>query len=49
VGIVWVGVDVGRYHHHVAAVNDDDLVVYSQQVANDEYPLRAVIDEITGR
>ena len=47
--IVWIGVDVGRYYHHVAAVTDDDLVVYSQQAANDEYPLSAVIDEITGR
>lgn len=33
---LWIGVDIGKAHHHVAAVDGDGRLVYSQRVANDE-------------
>ncbi|MCL7457376.1 transposase [Micromonospora echinofusca] len=33
---LWIGVDIGKAHHHVAAVDGDGRLVYSRRVANDE-------------
>jgi transposase len=45
---VWAGVDAGKEHHHVAAVDEAGKVVFSRRVANDEPALRQVITEVTG-
>jgi hypothetical protein len=45
---VWAGVDAGKEHHHVVAVDSDGRVVWSQKVANDEAALRGVIGEVSG-
>jgi transposase len=44
---VWAGVDAGKEHHHVVAVDQAGTVVLSRKVANDEPALRAVIAEVT--
>src|SRR5215472_6724492 len=46
-GRVWVGVDAGKEHHHVVAVDSDGRVVWSRKVANDEAALRSVITEVS--
>lgn len=43
---VWVGVDIGKSHHHVAAVDRDGRLVFSRRVANDEGDITAVIAEV---
>jgi transposase len=48
VGAVWAGVDAGKEHHHVAAVDETGSVVLSRRVANDEPALRAVIAAVAG-
>ncbi|MEU7926390.1 transposase [Micromonospora sp. NPDC049801] len=35
---LWIGVDIGKTHHHVATVDGDGRLVYSRRVANDETP-----------
>jgi hypothetical protein len=43
---LWIGVDIGKAHHHVAAVDATGREVYSRRVANDETDLLEVIGEI---
>ncbi len=44
---LWVGVDIGKEHHHIAAVNADGKLVYSRRVANDERALLAAMAEVS--
>jgi transposase len=43
---VWVGVDVGKEHHWVVAVDAEGRVVFSRKVANDEGAILAVLADI---
>jgi hypothetical protein len=49
VSFLYVGVDIGKQHHHIAVVNDRGVVVWSRRVVNDESPLRAAITEVCHR
>ena len=42
-GKVWIGVGVGRDHHHVSAVDDAGPVLFSEQVPNRQPELTAVV------
>ncbi|MFV2103174.1 IS110 family transposase [Micromonospora sp. LOL_024] len=44
---LWIGVDIGKAHHHVAAVDGDGRLVYSQRVANDETALLTVMADVS--
>jgi transposase len=44
---LWIGVDIGSTHHHVAAVDTAGRLKYSRRVANDETALLQVIAEVT--
>jgi hypothetical protein len=48
-GAIWVGVDVGKTHHHVAAVDDAGRLVLSQQVANDQLEIAAIVAQFGRR
>jgi hypothetical protein len=43
---LWVGVDIGKAHHHVAAADGDGRLVSSRKVDNDEPDILAVIAEV---
>ncbi|WP_053723184.1 IS110 family transposase [Saccharothrix sp. NRRL B-16348] len=43
--LVWVGIDVGKAHHHACAMDPDGKVVFSQKVANDQ----AAIEQLVAR
>lgn len=43
---LWIGVDIGRAHHHVAAVDGEGRLVFSRKVDNDERDILAVIAEV---
>ena len=45
-GQVWAGVDVGKEHHWVCAVDDSGKVVLSRRLVNDEQPIRELVAEI---
>ena len=45
-GQVWAGVDVGKEHHRVCAVDDSGKVVLSRRLVNDEQPIRELVAEI---
>jgi hypothetical protein len=45
-GQLWVGVDVGKEHHWVCALDATGTVVLSRTLDNDEQAIRAVIAEI---
>ncbi|MFC8851318.1 MULTISPECIES: transposase [unclassified Micromonospora] len=44
---LWIGVDIGKTHHHVAAVDGGGRLVYSRRVANDETTLLTVMAEVS--
>src|SRR5215213_9190362 len=43
---LWVGVDIGKAHHHVAAVDGEGRLVFSRKVDNDERDILTVIAEV---
>jgi Transposase len=43
---VWVGVDVGKQHHWVAAVDGEGRVLLSRKVANDQTAITGVLGEL---
>jgi transposase len=43
--LVWVGIDVGKVHHHACAMDGNGKVVFSQKVANDQ----AAIEQLVAR
>lgn len=45
-GQVWAGVDVGKEHHWVCAVDDSGKVMLSRRLVNDEQPIRELVAEI---
>jgi transposase len=45
---VWVGVDIGKAHHHATALDGAGDVLLSRRVANTEPDLLALIDEVAG-
>ena len=42
----WAGVDIGREHHHVVAMDADGRGLFSQRVVNDELALTEMIREV---
>jgi transposase len=44
---LWIGVDIGNTHHHIAAIDTTGQVTYSRRAANDETVLLEVIAEVT--
>jgi Transposase len=49
VSYLYVGVDIGKHHHHIAVINENGALVTSQQVPNDQTHLQAVIKQICHR
>lgn len=45
---VWVGVDVGKTHHWVCAIDADGRSLLSTKVGNDEAEILAVLAAVTG-
>ena len=45
-GQVWAGVDVGKEHHWVCAVDDSGKVVLSRRLVNDEQPIRELVADV---
>ncbi len=43
--VVWVGVDVGKTHHHACTMDGNGKIVFSQKVANDQ----AAIEQLVAR
>lgn len=43
----WAGVDIGKGHHHVVALDADGNGLFSQRVANDERALVEVIGKVS--
>ena len=43
--LVWVGIDVGKAHHHACAMDTNGKVVFSQRLANDQ----AAIEQLMTR
>jgi transposase len=43
----WAGVDIGKGHHHVVALDADGNGLFSQRVANDERALEEVIGKVS--
>ena len=43
----WAGVDIGKGHHHVVALDADGQRLFSQRVANDERALAAAIGKVS--
>src|SRR5579859_52453 len=46
---IWVGVDVGKAHHHIAAVDPRGTVLFSERVDNDQHAITSVITRFTRR
>ncbi len=42
----WAGVDIGKGHHHVVAVDAEGRKLLSRRVANDETELLAVMGQV---
>ena len=40
---IWVGIDVGKASHHACAVDETGKVVFSQQTANGQAAIEALI------
>lgn len=40
---IWVGIDVGKAHHHACAVDADGKVVFSRRLANGQADIEALI------
>lgn len=40
---VWIGIDVGKSHHHACAIDSDGTKVWDQKIANDEASIEALI------
>src|SRR3954464_11469485 len=45
----WVGIDAGKGHHHLVAIDDEGHRLVSRRVANDEPELTAAIDAVLQR
>src|SRR5579885_1101273 len=45
----WVGVDIGKTHHHIAAVDARGTVLFSERVDNDQHAITSVIARFTRR
>lgn len=41
--MIWVGVDVGKAHHHACAVDETGKVVFSKRLANSQAEIEALI------
>src|SRR3954466_12084752 len=41
--VIWVGIDVGKAHHHAAAVDRDGELLWSMRVANDQGAIEKLI------
>ncbi|MGU3500571.1 IS110 family transposase, partial [Mycobacterium sp. C31M] len=45
-GQLWAGVDVGKEHHWVCAIDDKGTAVLSRKLANDEQSIRGLVAEV---
>lgn len=43
-GTIWIGIDVGKSHHHACAVDSDGTKLWDQKIANDETEIEALIN-----
>jgi transposase len=41
--LVWVGIDVGKAHHHACAMDTNGKVVFSQRLANDQAAIEQLV------
>jgi len=41
--VIWVGIDVGKAHHHATAVDRDGEMLWSMRVANDQAAVEKLI------
>jgi transposase len=41
--VVWIGVDVGKAHHHACAMDANGKIVFSQKVANDQGAIEQLV------
>ncbi|MBV1855787.1 IS110 family transposase [Catellatospora tritici] len=41
--IIWVGVDVGKFHHHACAVDERGKIVFSHKLANSQAQAEALL------
>lgn len=41
--VVWVGVDVGKTHHHACTMDANGKIVFSQKVANDQTAIEQLV------
>lgn len=41
--VIWVGIDVGKAHHHACAVDETGKVVFSKRLANGQAEIEALI------
>jgi Transposase len=41
--MIWVGIDVGKAHHHACAVDTTGKVVFSKRLANGQAEIEALI------
>lgn len=48
-GALWIGVDIGKAHHHVVAVDDTGTIVHSEEIANAQRDITALIARIGRR
>ncbi|MCX4834246.1 MULTISPECIES: IS110 family transposase [unclassified Streptomyces] len=46
--VIWVGIDIGKKHHWMAAVTGEGTLAWSRQVRNDEGALLDAIDRALG-
>jgi transposase len=44
---VWAGMDAGKTEHHCQVIDADGRRLLSRRVANDEAPLRGLLDDVT--
>lgn len=41
---LWVGIDVGKTHHHACAIDVSGSVIWSQKLSNDQDAVENLID-----
>ncbi|MFI2478853.1 transposase [Nocardia xishanensis] len=47
-GRAWVGVGIGKEHHHAVVIDHTSKQLLSRRVANDENALSRLIDDVAG-
>ncbi|CAM3318471.1 IS110 family transposase [Williamsia muralis] len=42
----WIGIDVGKSHHHACVIDSEGTKLWDQKIANDETKIEALIDRV---